>query len=375
MNMTESFPETYAESRERFCSAVDALGAERICLPLDVQGMPGLSIDVALIGNPELPAVVVSSGLHGVEAPFGAAVQLAWLAALLAKTTSARYIFLHALNPYGYAVGRRTNEGNIDLNRNFLQSYSEPLLKPYSESAQQSHSKPTIDDYGRFDGLLNPSYPPERFNLFMLKAMGYLAREGRQRLQSAIVTGQYAYPQGLFYGGLAKSQTVEIIEEYMPAWVGESPEICHLDFHTGLGAFGRCQLMIQADYDSTNYKWSENAFGPDELVATARESLTENEAYHANGAMGDWLMQRFSDRPYRFVTAEFGTFSALKILNALRTENQAFHYCEPDSIARVEARKKLEECFCPLSPPWRHSVLARGVRLIDQAAAALHGQL
>ena len=98
-------------------------------------------------------------------------------------------------------------------------------------------------------------------------------------------------------------------------------------------------------------------------------------AYRASGAMGDWLTKRFEDRPYHFLTAEFGTFSALKVLSALRTENQAFHYCVPDSVVRVNARQQLEECFCPPSQRWRQSVVGRGVRLIEQAARALHCEL
>ena len=359
--MTESFPENYADSRIRFCRAVDALGAKRISLALDVEGMSGLYIDVALIGAPELPAIIVSSGLHGVEGAFGAAIQLAWLAKLKGKPIHARYVLLHALNPYGYAMGRRVNEDNVDLNRNFLQSYSEL----------------SVGDYGRFDALLNPACAPSRFDMFSLKALTYLAREGRQQLQDAIVRGQYAYPQGLFYGGVARSQTVRIIEEHMPDWVGESPEVCHLDFHTGLGAFAHCQLMIQTELESARYQWCEKAFGASELVATGKAGPIEKisayqAAYQANGAMGDWLMQRFDDRPYHFVTAEFGTCSSVKVLSALRTENQAFHYCATDSAARVRARKRLEDCFCPRSQRWRRHVVARGVHLIEQAGRALY---
>ena len=359
--MIVGFPESYAESRDRFRNAADALGAELTSQKLDIEGNSELSIDVAFLGAPELPTIVVSSGLHGVEGPFGAAVQLAWLNQQQGKPIQARYELVHALNPYGYAMGRRVNECNVDLNRNFLQSGR------YDGASSDSEN----DDYGRFNALLNPAQSPGRVDVFMLKALGYLVREGRQQLQNAIVTGQYDYPQGLFYGGCAKSQTTQIIEKHMPCWVGESPKICHLDFHTGLGTFSRCQLMIQTVPESARYQWFEGAFGANELLPTGNFELAEHQAYQANGAMGDWLMQCFADRPYHFVTAEFGTYSALKVLNALRIENQAFHYCAPDSTTRAYAKQRLEECFCPRSRRWRDAVVARGLRLIDQASRAL----
>ena len=34
--------------------------------------------------------------------------------------SSAPSLFVHGLNPYGWAHGSRTNENNVDLNRNYL---------------------------------------------------------------------------------------------------------------------------------------------------------------------------------------------------------------------------------------------------------------
>ncbi len=60
-------------------------------------------------------------GLHGVEGFFGSAVQLACLEHWLsAEAPSVKYVFLHGLNPYGFAWRRRFDENNVDPNRNFL---------------------------------------------------------------------------------------------------------------------------------------------------------------------------------------------------------------------------------------------------------------
>ena len=61
--------------------------------------------------------------MHGVEALFGSAVQLAFMEQAdgrLAASGGSGVVLIHAINPFGFAWRRRFNENNVDLNRNFL---------------------------------------------------------------------------------------------------------------------------------------------------------------------------------------------------------------------------------------------------------------
>ena len=352
------FPNGYYDSRTRFVKAAEALGAQLSSYPLNVDGHTELSVDVAHIGAPGLPTVVVSSGLHGVECSSGAAVQLAWMAARQKLHPHVRFVFLHSLNPYGFVHGRRVDECNVDINRNFIDI----------DEVASKQGTPLRSDYSRFDPLLNPPYPPTPVDGFFYQALKYLIREGKSDLQRSIVTGQYEFERGLFYGGSKPSATTCLLKDKMQAWIGDAPDVCHLDFHTGLGRFARCQLLVQSTPASAGWAWYVQAFGQSELVPT---ETTDSQAYQANGAMGNWLVNHFSDRPYRFLTAEFGTYSALKVLGALRKENQAYHFSPPGSRSSGLARQQLERCFCPPSARWRGAVVTRGVSLIEQAGIAL----
>ncbi len=77
-----------------------------------------------MCGNPLANrALVISSGLYGVEGLFGSAVQLALLERYLPDyrlPPDLAIVIIHILNPFGCAWYRRWNEDNIDLNRNFL---------------------------------------------------------------------------------------------------------------------------------------------------------------------------------------------------------------------------------------------------------------
>ncbi|MFK7858389.1 MAG: M14 family metallopeptidase [Granulosicoccus sp.] len=358
-----AFPDNYEMSRTRFRQLAGDLGARLHSFPLNIEGMSDLTVDVAVVGRPARGVTILSSGLHGVEAHVGAAIQLAWLEAQSQTPACGQFVLIHALNPYGFALGRRVNEDNVDLNRNFLDHEQSrcAAVEPLSVEPENS-------DYARFDPFLNPAHPPRPFDGFFLKAMGYLICEGKQRLQGAIVTGQYEFPRGLFYGGECSSRTVQLLREQIRDWVGGATEICHLDFHTGLGGYAGCQLLIDALPDSPEHQWYETAFGAARLVSTAP---ADSHVYQARGAMGSWLTHFFDDKTYRFVTAEFGTYSSLAVLGALREENQAFHFTAADSKVRARARHRLERSFCPPSPRWRRAVLTHGLKLIEQATLAV----
>ena len=125
MNPLDLFSPSYEVARHRFRDAATEAGATMEQHQVDV-GEPGagLTIDIATVGS-RTPswAVVVSSGVHGVEGFFGSAIQLAWLSRQTAGVPppgDGAVVLVHAVNPSGFSTLRRTNEANVDLNRNFL---------------------------------------------------------------------------------------------------------------------------------------------------------------------------------------------------------------------------------------------------------------
>ena len=121
-----SFSPGYSEARRRFREAAAALSWQLESLPIAASGPDGteLTIDIACSQQqPPDKVLVVSSGVHGVEGFFGSAVQTALLEHWAAHNRAApqiRCLFLHAVNPWGFAWRRRFDENNVDQNRNFL---------------------------------------------------------------------------------------------------------------------------------------------------------------------------------------------------------------------------------------------------------------
>ena len=102
-------------------------------------------------GDGRSGVLVVSSGVHGVEGFFGSAVQTAFLREAESRAAAGpndALVFLHALNPYGFAWLRRFDEANVDLNRNLLVDG-----QPYRGSPPR---------YAALDRLLNPDGAVQR---------------------------------------------------------------------------------------------------------------------------------------------------------------------------------------------------------------------
>ena len=352
------FSESYTEARERFLAAAAKLAAGIYSFPVVADSDDELFIDVAIVGDEQSPTVITSSAVHGVEGFFGSAVQLALLEQLQHRDCAVRHVLIHALNPFGFSALRRFNEDNVDLNRNFL------IGKELYVGAPEG--------YAELSGLLNPTTPPSRFELYRLKALWNILRYGLPALKASIVSGQYEYPEGVFYGGSEPSQCADIVDENCVHWAGQSEDIVHIDFHTGLGPFSTYKLLLSETAGTEDrpedYQWYCDTFGEDAVERFDGKSST---AYKVTGMFGAWMQHRFKSRRYRFVCAEFGTYGVIRVLGAIRAENRVYHHVEPEDPGFTTAKAELLECFCPSSVQWRHGVVESALEVIAQAESGV----
>ena len=349
-----SFSPDYFRARQRFRDLATRHGWELESQALDARGPGGeeLTLDVAWHGQGET-ALVVSSGLHGVEGFFGSAVQLASLERWPAPPGGVRWLFLHGLNPFGFAHLRRVNEDNVDPNRNFLVAGEE-----YRGCAPI---------YPRLDPLLNPRRPPSALDPFPLRAVWAVLRHGMPALKQAVAGGQYDYPQGLFYGGTAPCQTVRLLQAHLARWLGDARRVWHFDIHTGLGRWATWKLLADDPLPPARAETLAALYGRETIADSIPHGLT----YLTRGSFGTWCVATFPERDYTYLCLEFGTYAPLRVLAGLRAENQAHHWGQPDSPAGRRARVWLRELFCPASPSWRQHALEQALGVIGSAGKVL----
>ena len=352
-----TFSPDYASARQRFRDGVGRLGWALESYPLGGHSPDGepLTVDVAVSSTGNLErTLVLSSGLHGVEGFFGSAVQLAalerWAMHGLPET---KCVLLHGLNPYGFAHLRRFNEQNVDPNRNFLLTDESYVGAPTG--------------YAELDSFLNPRRPPSRWEPVTLKALWLIARHGLPSLRQAIAAGQYDYSQGLFFGGTEPIPLVGLLADQLPRWLTGSQQVVHLDFHTGLGRWATCKLLL--DYAPTDLQLQQLStwFGPESFEANTSSSI----AYDARGGFGRWCLAQEIAPQYLFACAEFGTYGPVPVLAGLRAENQAHHWGDAKSPVTQWTKRRLKELFCPASAKWRSQVVDHGMTLIKQAVTGM----
>jgi hypothetical protein len=342
------FSPDYATARARFQSAARAAGARLEALELAARGPRDepLGIDIAWLGTSGAARLVLhSTGLHGVEAYAGSAIQLAALARLARPPAGCALALVHVLNPYGMAWLRRTNENNVDLNRNFL-------------PPEETRPGPAQFD-ATIDRVLNPASPPG-FDWFSLKAATLALRHGFRKLKQTVTEGQYDHPLGLFYGGAELQPGPRLYLEWLRDRCASARYAFALDVHTGLGRWGKQTLIMEGGIAATPRAMLAQA-----LEGTLVDSARGDGAYLARGSMGGYLPHAFPTARIDCVLQELGTYSSLRVLRALREENRWHHHGRATLDHPV--KRALREAFCPASPAWRARVVERGVRLLRAA--------
>jgi hypothetical protein len=345
------FSPDYTTARERFRTAARSVGARLAALDLETRGPGGepIAIDIAWIGEDDARRLVLqTSGMHGVEAFAGAAIQLAALSGLVAPgrpPAGCALVLVHVLNPYGMAWLRRVNENNVDLNRNFRLPGED-----WSEA-------PAL--YDRIHGFLNPASPPG-FDWFFLRAAALALRHGVHALKQAVAAGQYRHPRGVFYGGAELQPGPRRYLEWLQSHCGKAQYVFALDVHTGLGPWTEQTLVLEPGVGVTPAGTLARALGS-MLIDPAQGEA----AYVIRGSMGGWLPRTLPAARVDFVLQELGTYPPFKIFRALREENRWHHYGQ--ATLDHPSKRELLEALCPASPAWRNRAVERGIALLRAA--------
>ena len=349
MNPEEFFSPDYETARSRFREAAAAAGAALHAIALQATGPRGeaLAIDIAWLGAAEPRRVMLhTSGLHGVEAYTGSAVQLALLDSHLTPGADDALVLVHVLNPYGMAWLRRANENNVDLNRNFL------------VDGERWAGAPRL--YRALDPLLNPPSPPARDG-FAVRAAALAVRHGFQRVKQAVAEGQYEFPRGLFFGGRELEPGPRLFSEWLRRHLSRAVYLLALDLHTGLGRRGHDTVIAEPGVGATPPAKLGAALG-----RRFHDPARTGVAYTVRGGLGAALPRLLPHVRIDFVLQEIGTYPPLRVMHALREENR-WHFFGEGGIAHP-AKQRLREALCPAAPAWRRRSVALGAELARAGA-------
>lgn len=345
----------YFSARRRIAAASARLGLAHHALEIRAASPNSepLSIDIAVLGAAKpKSAIVLSSGVHGVEGLFGSAVQLAFLERIAEQwqpPAEAAVVLIHAINPFGFAWQRRFNEDNVDLNRNFLLA-----------NEKYSGSPPLA---GAFRHAMKPRRRRTRYGFWSARMAVLALRHGIGSFWETLPVGQYDYPDWLYFGGHGPTQSSHALGGFLPTLLDEAEEVVHLDYHTGLGRWAECELLVSESEGHDNCAWWLEHFAGDMV----RKLKTLTHAYEIRGGFGPWLRALFPAAAYRYATAEFGTYSPMRVIGALADELSWHGQIGTQSLGHP-SRRRLADTFVPPSRSWRTKTLRTGLSLIERVA-------
>jgi hypothetical protein len=392
------FSDDYFAARALFLQSAEKAGAEILSLPV----FGTLSTDVAVLrgfGKPE-KFLIHLSGIHGVETYAGSAIQSLALEYIsqyrktnieIGRKNFPTIVFVHAVNPYGFANNRRVNEDNIDVNRNFLTQ---------EEFAAVQARSPNYAGYVDLDSLINPReqissvyFLNDIYNT--LQTLYAMSRYGLIHMKRALVSGNYHKANGVGFGGKSQSKSVKnIIELVQGEWMGlaeaEAEEVILIDVHTGLGPSGidtidsnnspdvlHQTFPTEYDYGAPSLSVAKGT-GDTAVTGGIHHKSTKGTATDSGALSGydltigmtsslcdNWLSQGTSRDKVTCIIQEFGTVNLITVGKNMISENFA-HFFGSEHDKHVYG-KRYRDCFYVQTKLWKHNVARRGLIVVLQA--------
>ena len=373
-NYSESFLNTYDDVKARLGERVEKLRASGVELEYDEYAID--ESDDLYIDNLYIPAktettnlIILTTGVHGMEGYIGSVMLDVFFDEIYPTidTSKTGILVVANINPYGMKYMRRYNENNVDLNRNFIEDWT---------SFDTSVNK----DYPKVDSFLQPT--GKMGNAFWHEVGFYLslAKEaiftGAGTISDALLTGQYEYPEGVYYGGSGDEKSTTYLKGvFADCLDGSYENLIHIDIHSGYGP--RYNMVIfNSAQDPTTEEEAKAMFGYDYIIATDSEDF-----YPTFGDTTDYFYRlansKGTDKELYSTCFEFGTIGdgfldSILSLKYTVDENRQHWYPTTNKITAEMVKENYYELFYPTEKEWREKTI---VDFVDAMNGVLSAKL
>ena len=351
---SESFYNSYEEIRAHLGELTKELGVEISSYAVDEED--GLYIDSFYLPSTgdKTNLIVLTTGVHGMEGYIGATMLDVFFRDVYPTLDPADtgVLVVANVNPYGMKYFRRYNENNVDLNRNFILDWDSFDLASNTEY-------PKVDTFlGPTGKIGNGLWHEVGFYLSLAKTA---VTEGADTVSDALLTGQYEYPQGVYYGGNGdEASTVYLKDVFNQCLDSDYENIVHIDIHSGYGP--RYNMVIfNSVYETMNEKESQEAFGYDYVIAYDSESF-----YATTGDTTDFFYrlaeQKQAEAELYSTCFEFGTigdefFDTILSLKYTIDENRNHWYPTDNKLTEQIIHENYMELYYPTETAWREKTV------------------
>ena len=369
--LSSLFPATYEEARQRFLDSAAGAGGRVTSHPNNAMPPSGghalLATDTAWFGAPEADRLLIClSGTHGAEGFAGSGVQTAWIEDGGAERLPAgvAVLLVHAVNPYGFAALMRSNEGNVDINRNWI-DFERPLPEnPLYAELHRTLCPDTIDEAALQAAAAGVAELSERHD--------------RWELEDALSRGQYSHPGGYYYGGTGPTAERRLLSGIAANLPDSVRKVGIVDLHSGPVGDGNLIFLVYADRSTDAFARAESWWGADNLDTREVDRLWGGRRPGRNGV----LVEGLSDilEPGREVAGgvvEFcsagpptGPAGAFRIPMLERWMRFVGGPAAPES---ERIREEIRDNYAPRRQSWEDRVVENGLALFADTLNGIAG--
>ena len=317
--------------------------------------------DGLYIDNIYLPAteekedlIILTTGVHGMEGYIGSVMLDVFFEEIYPDidTEETGILIVANINPYGMKYMRRYNENNVDLNRNFILDWD-------SFDLASNKDYPEVKEFLQPEGKIgNALWHEVGFYLNLAKEA---LTKGAGKVSDALLTGQYEYAQGVYYGGNGdEASTTYLKSVFNDCLDSEYENIVHIDIHSGYGP--RYNMVIfNSVYETMTEAETREAFGYDYVISHDSESF-----YATTGDTTDYFYRLAESKKTNktlFSTCfEFGTLGdsfmdSILSLKYTVDENRNHWYPTGNKTSAEVVKENYKELFYPTETQWRQKTV------------------
>ena len=307
-------------------------------------------------GTDKKKLLFLASGQHGIEGYVGAGLIQCFLREYLPHLDrSIGVVLVHGMNPWGMKHYRKTNEHNVDLNRNFMMDFTKangdanPFYLKAEKLFQPARSyRHTFSETMRFVG----------------STVSLLVKMGMGNIEKAMTLGQFVREKGLYYGGHEDEPATAIMKAVYQEYFTMYEEVIVLDMHTGYGPANHMSIVNSRFEKQSSEDMKKNFQYPDVVKSNAEEF------YEIYGDEIDYLYQTFPEKKLYATTFEFGTLGNdimgyVKTLKAIVNENQAYFYGTKNDRQKQSIRKAYQKLYQPMNDAFYQAAYPQFVKAMD----------
>jgi hypothetical protein len=273
-------------------------------------------------------------------------------------------LFVHALNPFGFAWNLRGNEDNVDINRNWIDFDAAAPDNPL---------------YDKLHDVLCPARIDSRSLNAAAGAYGVLAeRHGTWRMDDALTRGQYAHADGIHFGGHAPSWSRRILHGALPGMLRHVRQVALIDWHSGPVGDGELIFLCYSAPGTQAYQTAQAWWGRDSLDPDAIDRLWSGGRPSRHGLVFDGISDLLGRTALAGGVVEFcsarqqtGPAGALRVSMLERWLRFEGGQTSPEA---KKFRKEIRSNYAPERASFREKAIDNALHVFDITLSGLAAQ-